>query len=160
MLLIVPPEQIPVAQDCPIDDLMRLYKTCLEMVDLCEKEKGAGLSAVQVGIPWHLYVLKDGQKYRFFVNCRYNAASTDRVLSIEGCLSLRDKKGRLLSYRLARYKEVKILGHELVEGSEKPELVSVDSVQTGFIGIVHQHEIDHGYGVLIRDFGQPIDIRQ
>jgi peptide deformylase len=159
MLSIVPVEKIPIAEDCPTSDPMRVYKTCLEMVEICEKEKGVGLSAVQVGIPWHLYVLKD-EKYRFFVNCRYNPASENRILSVEGCLSLRDKKGRLMSYKLPRHSEVRVFGQELIEGHDKPELVSVDRVERGFIAIVHQHEIDHGFGILISHFGQEIDLRR
>jgi peptide deformylase len=161
MLSIVPVSQIPIANDCPIAEPMLLYKTCLELVEVCTKENGVGLSAVQVGVPWHLYVVKYEKGYRFFVNCRYNGTSESKILmSVEGCLSLKDQRGRLKFYRLLRHTEVRISGFELIEGEDKANLVPLDEVESGFIGIVHQHEIDHGYGVLISDFGTEIDLRK
>ena len=63
---IVPVSEIPgksVVQDCPTTtrrlSSMSVYKTCLEMKEVCELEKGIGLSAVQVGLPWRLFIVKE-----------------------------------------------------------------------------------------------------
>jgi len=110
-LLIVPIENIPQVDnvtDVPVDDLMAVYKTCLEMQDICDLESGIGLSAVQVGIPWRLFIIRENEKYNFYVNCKYEAVEDiirgeEKVTTMEGCLSLKDEKGNLLSYNLARY---------------------------------------------------------
>ena len=89
----------------------------------------------------------------------------EKVTTVEGCLSLKDKKGNLLSYKVERYLQVKITGHKLVVEDE-PILEPVDKILLSAsigsdkipMGVVFQHEIDHQDGILISGIGEQIDI--
>lgn len=182
-LSIVPISEIPKAGETPTDNLMSLYKTYLEMAELAEKEDGVGLAAVQVGIPWNMFVCKPPgyTAWGCFVNCKYSGNRTvspehktivpkpfkEKVAqypvhfggsreSQEGCLSLRDKYGRLQHYKLQRYIYVHVVGKRLLAGDEKPFLEDVDQIFDGVESIVFQHEIDHASGILISSLGKKI----
>ena len=144
--------------ETPKHDLVDLYKKCLEMAQVCVAENGVGLSAVQVGIPWKMFVVKwPNDKFGFFVDCEYEPLGEDQVDSDEGCLSLRGEDGKLKMYRVKRYSKVKISGKALVP-EDKPVLKDVEIELEGFYGIVFQHEIDHHNGILISDTGQEVEL--
>jgi len=169
---IVPVDRIPKKDDvidAPVDDLMKLYKTCKEMEELCTAERGVGLSAVQVGIPWRLFVIdrtllqhhvnrarsvsKKAHKYDYLVNCEYESATEGKIDSVEGCLSLKAEDGDLRNFKLERFEKVKITGQKLLV-MENPILTSFNETLGGFSGVVYQHEIDHHRGILISDIGE------
>jgi len=157
---IVSPENIPNASDVSLDELTNIYRICLLMVELCDKENGAGLSAVQVGIPSRLFIAKKSkdENYRFFVNCDYIIPSNSKLISsIEGCLSLRQSDKKLLYYEVERFDFVKLTGKELI-AEDKVVLKDVLEDVSGFFGILIQHEIDHQNGILISDFGKPVSL--
>lgn len=152
---IVPVEAIPKAEETPTDNLVDLYKTCLKMALCCDKLEGVGLSAVQVGIPWKLFVIKhQDNKFCYYVNCEYEPHGEDRVDSIERCLSLRYTDGSLKSYKLSRFKKIRVIGHILDDSGDTPLLKKADFSIGGFYGIVFQHEIDHHNNILISDIGK------
>lgn len=153
-LCIVPVDDIPRGEPCPTDDLVSLYNTCLKLEELCAQEHGMGLSAVQVGIPWQLFVICAPDKtYRYFLNCEYRSLKDKRSSSLEGCLSLRDEEGNLRYFEVSRYDEIRLSGKELVT---EPELKVVDVrlEADDFYSILYQHEIDHQNGILISDIGK------
>jgi peptide deformylase len=162
MLVIVPVEQIPkTAQYCPVDNLIKLYGTCLEMEMVCHKNQGVGLSAVQVGIPWRLYIVKHDNKCRYFVNCDYSGEG-EKIDSVEGCLSLRKEDGSLRFFKVKRFEKVKIAGKELIL-EKNLSLKDIDFEAEGMEAIVHQHEIEHaghdGKGpTLISDIGVEYEV--
>ena len=81
---IVPVSEIP--RDIshpPLEDLMALYRTCDQMAALCDEKNGIGLAAPQVGIPQNLFIIKDGEKYRFFINCKYMPVGISQHHSLE-----------------------------------------------------------------------------
>ena len=154
-------------KDVPLDDPIKVYKVCQQLQALCEKEHGIGVSAVQVGIPWKLFLVKgDGScplvpagEYGYFVNCEYEPITEDeRVVSLEGCLSLRSPSGQLRSFKVERYNKIRLHGLRLIV----QDLILFDSVDAELgvdqEGIVFQHEIDHHFGVLISDIGQELFI--
>lgn len=144
--------------ETPKDDLVKLYKTCLEMAQTCVDAKGVGLSAVQVGIPWKMFVIKwPNDQFGFFVDCEYEAVGDSQNDSDEGCLSLKDEDGKLEMYRVKRYDKVKVTGKVLVP-DDKPVLKDLDIELEGFYGVVFQHEIDHHNGILISDTGDKINL--
>lgn len=153
---IVPVDEIPKAELTPLEDLMSLYKVFQGMEQICEQEHGIGLAAVQVGIPWHLFIIRRPTGYEYFVNCRYEG-SEQKTLSIEGCLSIRDDSGNLLRYVVNRHDKVKVFGKRLVV-DDALSLVDVEIEADGLIGIVFQHEIDHGNGILISEVGEPAHV--
>lgn len=186
---IVPVSEIPgksVVQDCPTTtrrlSSMSVYKTCLEMKEVCELEKGIGLSAVQVGLPWRLFIVKeeDGE-YSFLVDCEYESVSVDSTgvrdytgnlrggslelsqtpikKSIEGCLSLKTSNGELRRFLVERPDKVRIMGKKLLIGDDgKPLFEPINIILDGLYSIVYQHEIDHQNGILISDIGEETGI--
>lgn len=160
-LKIVDVDLIPSISDIietPKNDLIDLYKKCLEMANLCVAENGVGLSATQVGIPWKTFVVKwPNDKFGFFIDCEYEPLGEKQVDSDEGCLSLRDKNGKLKMYRVKRYEKIKVSGKALVP-EDKPVLKDLEIELEGFYGIVFQHEIDHHNGILISEIGKPVEL--
>lgn len=143
------------------DSLEEIYKVCLELQDLCEKSKGVGISAVQAGIPWNLFLVKaDGYskfdsygKYGYFINCTYEPIGEDKINSIEGCLSLKDSEGELRFFKLKRWSKIRLIGHKLkVTNSLELSKVDIELTKTDQ-GLVFQHEIDHQNQILISDIG-------
>jgi len=172
---IVPIDQIPKANPCPMDDLINLYKTCLSLEKLCEKESGIGLSAVQVGIPWDLFVIKfgvltggpsdsskekDQTYYRYFLNCKYDPIDNDKEKSLEGCLSLRTKDGKLRHFEVERYKHIRVIGSELVSREDGLKVIdfAYNPDESDYYKIVFQHESDHSLGILINQIGKEYQI--
>lgn len=158
---IVPLESIPKqTEKVPASDLVGILKICHQMEELCRKSNGAGLSAVQVGLPWKLFVgRKEGNSsdFQYLLNCSYEPVGEERIISHEGCLSLRMKDDSLRTFRVERYKAVRVTGQRLTS-SGKLELVDVDMVAEDWWATMYQHEIDHQNGILISDIGQEIGI--
>lgn len=156
-------------QDVPLDDPLKIYKICQEMSEVCERENGIGLSAVQVGLPLKLFIVKsDGTcplladiekgQYAYFVNCYYKPTDEERVVSLEGCLSIRSQDGQLRFFQVARHKTVRIEGQCLSHDRDL-KFVRIDAeVSIVEQGIVFQHEADHHSAVLISDTGKEIII--
>jgi len=162
---LVKPEDIPIGDDVPEDNLMAVYKICLLMEKICIESDGQALAAVQIGIPWNLFVVPNHcyNKYqtKYFLNCRYEGIG-EKQSSVEGCLSLRETCGgedgkSFRPFKVERYPEIKLIGKELMieDGSiiikEIEEIVSSDSY-----GVTYQHEIDHASGKLISDIGHEV----
>lgn len=163
-LLIVWHGDIPVAVPTPMDDLEALLKLSSEMKSVCEANKGKGLSAVQVGVPWDLFVIKDlpkslrsdGERWGIFVGCKYKPVGTSQIESVEGCLSLKTLDGRLRFYTLKRYVKVRVSGYRLV-GARTPKIMPFDEIlDVKRDSIVFQHEIDHSFGILISSKGKEV----
>lgn len=156
-LQIVPVADIPKGEPVPLNDLMKVYKTCQAMERLCIEEHGIGLSAVQVGIPWNLFIWNDKEGgFRYFINCEYEGQG-DKQNSIEGCLSLKRPNGKFRQFEVQRFDVVKMTGKELLYENEL-KLVDVDATLNDIYAVVAQHEIDHQNGILISDIGQEIEI--
>ena len=97
--------------------------------------------------------------FEFLVNCDYEPVGDKKVVSIEGCLSLR-RDGELRRFRLHRWEKVCVKGSVISEGSDgKLMLKELDyKTQSNIYNIIHQHEIDHQLGVagLISKKGEEI----
>jgi peptide deformylase len=149
---IVPIEDIPKdVVDVPTSNLMTVYKTCLEMEQVCRKNQGIGLSAVQVGIPWKLFVVDRGtfptSKFEYYLDCSYEPIDNRVQHTIEGCLSLRNEKGSR-QFQVERYVEVRVTGKQLI-ADDNLEVKEVDMTLKDVPSIVFQHEIDHQNQILI-----------
>jgi peptide deformylase len=155
---LVAPEDIPLGEIVPLDNKAKIYNIFTNMIKMCEEKEGIGLSAVQVGLPYKMFVVKDGDKYRCFLNCDYEPTTeAKRTLSLEGCLSLRSLDGRLRFFEVERWDQIKVSGTEFC-------LSSIDFI-FGFIEcvssplcVVFQHEIDHDKGVLISQIGKEVSL--
>tara|TARA_Y100000034_G_C6730075_1_gene323370 strand:+ start:238 stop:747 length:510 start_codon:yes stop_codon:yes gene_type:complete len=166
-MVIVEVSQIPSVDqvvDVPMDNPAAVYNVCQEMREICDRENGIGLSAVQVGTPWRLFLVKgDGTcplvpegQYGYFANTEYKATSEEQVVSLEGCLSIRSQDGQLRSFQLNRHKQIRLTGFKFIENNlsfEKFEDVLLNVNQQS---VVFEHEIDHHRGVLISDIGKEV----
>jgi len=162
---IVPVKDIPkYLEDMPLDKPMEIFKVFQKMEKLCVAENGVGLSAVQVGIPWPMFLTRVNDKTSCYVDCKYTPILRDnigspvnkKINSIEGCLSLR-QNGKLLRFKVKRHPKVRIKGQQLF-WHDRPRLEPVDLTLDGVAAVVFQHEIDHQNGILISDIGKQIHI--
>ena len=146
-LAIVPVADIPQAVDVSVDNLLPVFRTITQMEQLCTAQEGIGLSAVQVGIPWKLFIVQRGHGYEYYINCEYNGIG-EKQKSIEGCLSLRDSQGNLRRFEVDRYSSIAVKGKQLKISSDSPSLVldDVDRIEHDLYAVVFQHEIDHFFG--------------
>jgi peptide deformylase len=147
--------------DAPTDDLAQLFKVCQQLEQICTLEHGIGLSAVQVGLPWKLFVVKQSiGDYGYYLNCKYEPAPDARqIYTHEGCLSLRSDHGSLRFFRLQRWHRIVLTGWKL-STDDKLSLEEVNRIEEGVYGVVFQHEIDHQNGSdgLISNLGEEIHI--
>ena len=158
---IVPVDQMPKKGDIvfvPKDNIVRLYNLCMEMTKLCVASDGVGLSAIQIGIPWKVFVIFHSSKeYRFMADCEYEPVDDVKIQSIEGCLSLRTPSGGLRTFVVPRYEKIRVVGQELLsDGTLRLEQFS--TVYDGRLAVIYQHEIDHNSGMLISDIGEEVTL--
>lgn len=139
-------DQIPSGEyNTPKDNLMKLYAVAQQMEAVCVAKNGMGLSASQVGLPWKFFVYwsnfpKNPKKFDYFLDCEY-APKGEKFLSLEGCLSLGNKR-----FQLERYESVIVSGKRLTVNNDSVSLEDFKSEFNGIPAVVMQHEIDHNYG--------------
>jgi len=143
-LSIVPIADIPLAVEVPTDDLFPIFRIITQMERTCSDQEGIGLSAVQVGIPWKLFIVQRGDGYEYYINCEYTGIG-EKQKSIEGCLSLRDSQSNLRRFEVERYASIRLKGKQLKISLETPSLVleDINRVEDNLYSVVFQHEIDH-----------------
>lgn len=153
-------------KEVPLHNPTLVYKTCLDMEAICEAADGIGLSAVQVGIPWKLFIVKsDGgcpfvtqNTYGYFVNCDYEPTTEEQVVSLEGCLSVRSPEGQLRLFQVNRFTKIRLFGLRLlIDDYNKVSFSPIDTeIDFHQQGVVFQHEIDHHRRKLISDVGEEV----
>jgi peptide deformylase len=155
---LVAPENIPIGEVVPLDDKAKLFNTFTDMIKMCEAEEGIGLSAVQVGLPHKMFVVKDNDKFRCFLNCDYEpTTNAKRTLSLEGCLSLRSPDGRLRFFEVERWNQIKVSGTEFCL-STLEFILGLNLCVSIPLSIVFQHEMDHDKGILISQIGKEVSL--
>jgi len=110
------------------------------MVRALTLQKGYGLAAPQVAVSQRLVVVDVADHFAIVVNPKIVDASEEKVLGIEGCLSLPGAHAEVW-----RHQQVCVRGLTL-EGA--PFEVKADEL----LARVYQHEIDHLDGVLFIDY--------
>lgn len=157
VISLIPADSLPNAAETPINDLMLLFRLANKMEKICIDEKGIGLSAVQVGVPWNFFIFqKRGSIFDYYVNCTYKG-SGQKIKSVEGCLSIKNSEGKCRLFEVERYEKVHVKGKQLIVSGVGLVLNDIDFTVTGFQSIVMQHEIDHSNGILI-SVGREIEI--
>jgi peptide deformylase len=90
----------------------------------------------------------------YFVNCDYEDTIGEKIISLEGCLSVRSPSGQLRSFQVERFKNIILKGWYLsIEKNLDLKELS-ENVSALEQGIVFQHEIDHQKSILISDIGK------
>jgi peptide deformylase len=156
---IVPLDSIPdPPYETPKDDLTEVYRVSKAMEQVCVSQRGMGLAASQVGIPWRMFVFWSNypdpkMKFDCLVDCSYKPVGDDVFSSLEGCLSLPGER-----YRVRRHESVAVEGLKLVDNSEVVRLEPFNSVFSGVMSVLVQHEMDHDFGreKMIDSIGQRV----
>lgn len=147
-------------------DLMKVYSVCQKMENVCLESKGIGLSAVQVGIPWKLFVYWDNfpnkpEKFSYILDAEYTPILNSISDSIESCLSIRNEDKTCKYFKLNRFDAISVKGKILKHDKEKPYLEDFEKeLEKNIFCVLFQHEIDHQNNVLISDIGEEIFIKK
>ena len=147
--------------DIPWEEKPTVHRVISQLRKACEDEHGIGVSAVQIGVPWRLFVIKgngdcpfiQADEYVYLCDCDYRPVSEDKVLTIEGCLSIRDSDDNIRSFKVERYDRVIVEGYKINPVDLSKEKICWDLMHTEQ-GIVFQHEIDHHKGITIDQIGE------
>lgn len=121
----------PVPPDTDVSDFVK------DLFDTMYAADGAGLSAIQVGTTWQIFVAEAGGKEMVFINPVIKKLLGEPTIMREGCLSLPNV-----------FEDV--LRHQLVE-VEFGQHARVMATFSGLMAHVIQHEVDHFDGVLFVD---------
>jgi peptide deformylase len=134
-------QQAATVPDPTAPDIRRLARDMIEtMIDA----PGVGLAAPQVHVPLRLFVLHlppdrnggDALKPTVVINPTFTPVGEERVLRIEGCLSIPGLRGTVPRWVRIRYDGVDVNGEPV--GGE------VDGLHANVV----QHEYDHLDGIL------------
>ena len=134
-----------------VDDseLPHLHELIAEMFETMEAADGAGLAAIQIGVPKRIMI------FGFETNARYPEAdpipltvlinpelvvlSDEKISDWEGCLSVPGMRGFVSRYARIGYKGIDQFG------------TTIEREADGFHARVFQHEFDHLEGMLYPD---------
>lgn len=160
-LKIVPVEEIPLVQHKSVEQTkVSIAKLCILMENYCLQNNGIGLSAVQLGIPFNIFVASTGSKkdkFYYFVDCQYEGTD-EKNFSLEGCLSILDKNKKTRIFKVERFKSISVNGYLL---NLKPELnlYKIENMAfSNYFCNILQHEIDHANNILISNIGQEMEV--
>ena len=142
--------------DLPYTRLLSIFQGLKEV---CNRHKGVGISAVQVGLPLPIFIAKIEKSWRYFLNCKYESLehATEQI-SLEGCLSLNKPDGSMRRFHVLRWDKVLVTGQEFVFDQAVVEDFAEEF--KNFNAVVMQHEIDHQEDILISDIGKEVDVRR
>ena len=110
-----------------------------EMMRVMKENKGIGISAIQVGVPIRMIIIREGGKDMIFINPDIVRMSRHEVVYSEGCLSFPE-----IFYEISRPEKVKMKAK-----NEKFEDVEIEA--EGLVARGLQHEIDHMDGIVFLD---------
>ncbi|MBO1325917.1 peptide deformylase [Acetobacter sp. TBRC 12305] len=141
------PVLLQVAQEVADPSAPEIRRLVADMRETLEQSGGVGLAAPQVYVPARLFLYSvpesrsEGAEdpplpVQVIVNPVIEPMGDDKVLRMEGCLSIPGLRGQVPRYRKIRYRGQDENGH------------AVDGVATGFRAHVMQHEMDHLDGIL------------
>lgn len=115
------------------------HRLALDMARKMLSAGGQGLAAPQVSVPIRLFVMKYGQEVLICFNPEITRRGRDKVIDVEGCLSIPGKR-----IRVSRSKICDLEFTELSGERRKLKLKGNDARCA-------QHEMDHLNGVLITE---------
>ena len=152
------PEPILRRKAKPITKFDKKLQTLIDdMIETMREAPGVGLAAPQVNISEQLIVVEyaesedeeeevEGEekppkpkKLYVMINPEIVKASEEKVLGVEGCLSIPNIQGEVERHQAVQVKGLNRFG--------KPQKLKVD----GWMARIFQHEIDHLNGVLFTD---------
>jgi len=123
-----------------------------DMVDTMRAAPGVGLAAPQINLSQRLIVVEYGddededapKKLYVVANPELKPLSEEKVMGVEGCLSVPNLVGEV-----ARYSKVQVKGQ-----NRRGQPVKFNA--EGWLARIFQHEIDHVNGVLYPDIAEEV----
>ena len=110
-----------------------------------EENKGLGIAAIQVGKPYRVFLVGQGDRCELFINPRNIQLSPYKKKHWEACLSMKDT-----NVRTSRAHSITLTYDTIKEGLP----VVVKRTFKDFEAVKIQHELDHINGFLIVDRGK------
>jgi peptide deformylase len=150
-------------ESLPVEDILEAK----QIVAVLEKtltvyEHGVGLSAIQVGIPKKVSVIKTGKGFISIINAKVIKQEDEFIFPREGCLSMPDVYVNTKRYQHYTF-EHDVIDEETHSFKKETHYCFYDPLNpTEFhfdnpiISIAIQHEIDHQFGRLMTDFRNPM----
>lgn len=135
--------------------ILDIYNNSLKP-ELDKEANSVGISAIQVGIPLKIFVIRTENNDTIYINPTftpvYNKGKISKKVSdSEGCLSFPD-----IFCLVERYKKIYINGFKLID--EQIVKIKPETILTDFEAIVFQHEYDHLEGITFLQKGQRLMI--
>lgn len=126
-----------------------LHKLIADMFATMEAADGAGLAAIQIGVPLRIMIFGFEENARYpdvesipvtvLINPEYEVLDDAKTGGWEGCLSVPGMRGFVRRFSRIRYSGVDQFGNEISREADE------------FHARVFQHEFDHLEGVLYPD---------
>ena len=116
-----------------------------KMGETMEENKGVGIAAIQVGEPYRVFLVGEGDRCELFINPRQISLSPYKKKHWEACLSCKNT-----NVRTSRSHSITLTYDTIKEGLP----VVVKRTFKGFEAVKVQHELDHINGFLIMDRGK------
>lgn len=128
----------------PVTEFDESLHTLLDdMWDTVRKHRGAGLSAVQVGVLKRAFIVDINGEYEF-INPEVTGRSEAKKLLVEGCLSVVDNKGASIFSKVYRNVWVRVKAQDRNGNWFEKKF-------KGYQAQCVQHECDHMDGIIYTD---------
>jgi peptide deformylase len=127
-----------------VSDIASIQEVLDAMYTTMVAENGRGLAANQIGLSIRIFILKDGDGYRPYINPEIISQEELVEFEGEGCLSIPG-----ISANTNRYRKVKLLYLDTFATSQEVEFLDIDAFAV-------QHEMDHLNGKLYIDQFGPV----
>lgn len=148
-----PDERLRVVSE-PIEDFGKKFKDLVYgmMRTLRKDSKGIGLSAIQVGVPKRVFIVKDGRRSLVFANPKLTFPEGNvNILQEEGCLSIPGVFHKVGRPKLVEVEAYDVLGRKFHMEAD------------WLLSRIIQHEYDHLEGILFTDHlvdGQQVELER
>jgi len=124
----------------PVENLNREIRDLIaKMREIMRKNNGAGLAAVQIGMPLRIIVCEINDKFYAFINPEIVNFSKETTIIEEGCLSLPGFYGEVERPKKITLKAI------------TPEGKKTKIKVFGLLARIIHHELDHLEGILFTD---------
>lgn len=112
-----------------------------DLAEVMVKADGAGISAIQVGVPIRLFLMDETDTHNIIPICNPEILEKEKIVKsyAEGCLSVPEKR-----LDIKRYKRIKIRYQDLDGNVHERKLANREA-------FIFQHELDHLNGILFTE---------
>jgi peptide deformylase len=144
-----------ISTEATVDEAKTIIRELEATLSICNN--GVGLSAIQIGIAKRVFIVKDRDGYKHFINPKLVSCEGEFIFENEGCLSFPGIA--LNTHRYYHY----VIARDVLEGDSfrqetnyfyYPETTDeFESREFNIASIAVQHEMDHLDGKVLIDYG-------